>query len=137
MSKTIEIKNIEILTDLMPTLNELKSVKMSGKTVLKVVKSINSIIRDMEVYDNKRKEVLDKYAEKDENGMALTENINNSLSYKFANDETKALAEKEVMEIMEKVVSITIFPVSTKDIEEIKGVTPEVIARLMRWEFIN
>lgn len=137
MSKTIEIKNIEILTDLMPTLNELKSIKMSGKTVLKVVKSINSIIRDMEVYDNKRKEVLDKYAEKDENGMALTENINNSLSYKFANDETKALAEKEVMEIMEKVVSITIFPVSTKDIEEIKGVTPEVIARLMRWEFIN
>lgn len=137
MSKTIEIKNIEILTDLMPTLNELKSVKMSGKTVLKVVKSINSIIRDMEVYDNKRKEVLDKYSEKDENGMALTENINNSLSYKFANDETKALAEKEVMEIMEKVVTITIFPVSTKDIEEIKGVTPEVIARLMRWEFIN
>jgi hypothetical protein len=137
MSKTIKIKNIEILTDLMPTLNELKSVKMSGKTVLKVVKSINSIITDMEVYDNKRKEVLDKYAEKDENGMALTENINNSLSYKFANDETKALAEKEVMEIMEKVVSITIFPVSTKDIEEIKGVTPEVIARLMRWEFIN
>lgn len=137
MSKTIKIKNIEILTDLMPTLNELKSVKMSGKTVLKVVKSINSIIRDMEVYDNKRKEVLDKYAEKDGNGMALTENINNSLSYKFANDETKALAEKEVMEIMEKVVSITIFPVSTKDIEEIKGVTPEVIARLMRWEFIN
>jgi hypothetical protein len=137
MSKTIEIKNIEILTDLMPTLNELKSVKMSGKTVLKVVKSINSIIRDMEIYDNKRKEVLDKYAEKDGNGMALTENINNSLSYKFANDETKALAEKEVMEIMEKVVSITIFPVSTKDIEEIKGVTPEVIARLMRWEFIN
>jgi hypothetical protein len=137
MSKTIKIKNIEILTDLMPTLNELKSVKMSGKTVLKVVKSINSIITDMEIYDNKRKEVLDKYAEKDGNGMALTENINNSLSYKFANDETKALAEKEVMEIMEKVVSITIFPVSTKDIEEIKGVTPEVIARLMRWEFIN
>jgi hypothetical protein len=136
-TKKIKIKNIEILTDLMPTLNELKAVKMPGKVVLKVVKSINALLEQMNGYDELRKKVLDKYAEKADNGEVLTEIVNNTLVYKFSDEETKKKAEEEVMEVMNSEIEVLVYEIYDKEIEEIEGITPEVVARLIKWELIK
>jgi len=136
-TKKIKIKNIEILTDLMPTLNELKSIKMPGKVVLKIVKSINALLEQMNSYDELRREVLNKYAEKDDNGEVLTEIVNNTLVYKFQDEEAKKKAEEEVMSVMNNEIEILVCEIYDNEIEEIEGITPEIVARLFKWELIK
>lgn len=73
---------IQARKTLMPYIGE----KVSAKLAYKMMKLIKSTLDEVDFYDNKVKEVIMKYAEKDDNGEIINDNGNIKLIKDTAND---------------------------------------------------
>ena len=85
-----------------------------------IARDINKIDEVLEVYDNKRKQLIEKYGKKDDNGNLVTENGNTMLkdSNAFANDYNKMVLED---------VDLDITKIKEDDLASVKGLTPSDI----------
>lgn len=93
------------------------------KTALSIARDINKIDEVLEVYDNKRKQLIEKYGKKDDNGNLVTENGNAMLkdSNAFANDYNKMVLED---------VDLDITKIKEDDLASVKGLTPSDIQNI-------
>jgi hypothetical protein len=96
---------------------------LSFKTALTIARDINKIDEVLEVYDNKRKQLIEKYGKKDDNGNLVTENGNAMLkdSNAFANDYNKMVLED---------VDLDITKIKGDDLASVKGLTPSDIQNI-------
>ena len=85
-----------------------------------IARDINKIDEVLEVYDNKRKQLIEKYGKKDDNGNLVTENGNTMLkdSNAFANDYNKMVLED---------VDLDITKIKEDELTSVKRLTPKDI----------
>ena len=89
---------------------------LSFKTALSIAKNIKEIDEVLQVYENKRKELINKYGEKDEKGELITEGDNVKLTNRAAFvNEFNALAMEDV--------DIEIKKISVDDLENVTSLT--------------
>lgn len=90
------------------------------KTALSIAKSIKEIDEILQVYENKRKELINKYGEKDENGELVIKDDNVKLTNRTAFvNEFNTLAMEDV--------DIEIKKISVDDLENVTSLTPSDI----------
>mgnify|MGYP003648367400 CR=1 FL=1 len=134
--KTIKITNMQLLTDLGPSLNELKAVKMNGKTTIRIVKTLNNVFAALNSYDATRKSLIEIYVERDEKGNLVTQQSESGLVYKFKSEEDTKKAAEVVNAIANEEVSIDIFPITEEEVEAISEISVDVVGRLAKYDFI-
>lgn len=90
------------------------------KTALSIAKDIKEIDEVLQVYENKRRELINKYGEKDEKGELVTEGDNVKLTNRAAfTNEFNTLAMEDV--------DIEIKKISVDDLENVTSLTPSDI----------
>lgn len=90
------------------------------KTALYIAKDIKEIDEVLQVYENKRKELINKYGEKDENGELVIKDDSVKLTDRAAFiNEFNALAMEDV--------DIEIKKISVDDLENVTSLTPSDI----------
>lgn len=90
------------------------------KTALSIARDIKEIDEVLQVYENKRKELVNKYGEKDENGELVIKDDNVKLTDRTAFvNEFNALAMEDV--------DIEIKKISVNDLENVTSLTPSDI----------
>lgn len=90
------------------------------KIALSIARDIKSIDEVLQVYENKRKELINKYGEKDENGELVIKDGNVKLTDRAAFvNEFNALAMEDV--------DIEIKKISVDDLENVTSLTPSDI----------
>ena len=90
------------------------------KTALSIAKGIREIDEVLQVYENKRRELINKYGKKDDNGELITEGDNVKLTNRAAFvNEFNALAMEDV--------DIEIKKISVDDLENVTSLTPSDI----------
>jgi hypothetical protein len=90
------------------------------KTALSIARDIKNIEEVLQVYENKRKELVNKYGEKDENGELVIKDDSVKLTDRAAFvNEFNALAMEDV--------DIEIKKISVDDLENVTSLTPSDI----------
>lgn len=90
------------------------------KTALSIAKDIKEIDEVLQVYENKRRELINKYGKKDENGELIIKNDNIELTDRAAfTNEFNTLAMEDV--------DIEIKKISVDDLENVTSLTPSDI----------
>lgn len=90
------------------------------KTALSIAKDIKEIDEVLQVYENKRRELINKYGKKDENGELIIKNDNIELT-----DRTAFISEFNAL-TMEN-VDIEVKKIAIDDLENVKNMTPNDI----------
>ena len=90
------------------------------KTALSIAKDIKEIDEVLQVYENKRRELINKYGKKDENGELIIKNDNVELTDRIAFvSEFNALTMEDV--------DIEVKKIAIDDLENVKNMTPNDI----------
>lgn len=90
------------------------------RTALSIAKDIKEIDDVLQIYEKKRKELINKYGEKDEKGKLVTEGDNVKLTNRAAfTNEFNTLAMEDV--------DIEIKKISVDDLENVTSLTPSDI----------
>lgn len=90
------------------------------KTALSIAKDIKEIDEVLQVYENKRRELINKYGKKDDNGELIIKNDNIELT-----DRTAFISEFNAL-TMEN-VDIEVKKIAIDDLENVKNMTPNDI----------
>lgn len=133
--KEISIKNIEILTDLAPALQQFKALVLPGKITYCGVKSLKSCIEQLKTYDESRMQVLNLFAKKGPDGKPVQKFEGGQAMFDFENDADKEDANKQIEEILKMDVSVKIYPVLMSDLKQV-NISGELLERLIAREFI-
>ena len=90
------------------------------KTALSIAKDIKEIDEVLQVYENKRRELINKYGKKDENGELIIKNDNVELTDRIAfASEFNALTMEDV--------DIEVKKIAIDDLENVNNMTPNDI----------
>lgn len=102
------------------SLRKLNTAELPFKTALSLARDIKNIDEVLQIYENKRKELINKYGEKDENGKLIIKDDNVKLTDQaaFAN-EFNTLAMEDV--------DIEIKKISINELENVTILTPSDI----------
>ena len=90
------------------------------KTALYIAKDIKEIDEVLQVYENKRRELINKYGKKDDNGELIIKNNNIELT-----DRTAFVSEFNALTMED--VDIEVKKIAIDDLENVKNMTPNDI----------
>ena len=90
------------------------------KTALSIAKDIKEIDEVLQVYENKRRELINKYGKKDDNGELIIKNDNIELI-----DHTAFVSEFNALTMED--VDIEVKKIAIDDLENVKNMTPNDI----------
>jgi DNA-binding SARP family transcriptional activator len=100
------IKNRIIMQDkFIDSLSKLMNIEMPAKQCLEVSKSIEELIGQYQIILRAYKAIMEKYCMKNDNGIPIKDENNN---LKFENEEIKNKFIKEINEIMDEEIDITL-----------------------------
>lgn len=91
--------NIITLLNAKDIFNQIAQIKISSKLAYKIVKFYKSIEVEEEFYNNKRNEIIDLYAERDENGQFVVENNMIKIVADKAAEANEAMQDLNNMEV--------------------------------------
>ena len=108
--------NILTLINASTTFCQYKQVQISPHLAYKIMKFCKSVSTEEEFYNQKRHEIIDKYAVKDENGRTI---VSEEGRVSFAEDKID-IANKELKELNEVEVEAPDIKFSLSELEELK-----------------
>lgn len=97
---------------------------LSFKTALEVAKNIRKTDEVLEVYEHKRKDLIMKHAEKDENGNPVEDNGN----YKIADIPS---FKKEFEELVNQDADPDIEKIKAEELENVSTLTPFEVSKIL------
>ena len=92
----------------------LKTQKTSVKTAYKISKILNAVEKEFEFYQTKFAEIINEYAEKDENGQPIL--INDGQGVKIQSDKISE-AQIKIIELEAIEADLTISPLTLDELE--------------------
>lgn len=121
-----EITVMQMLTELIPALEELKRIKTPGKITMAAVRLCNECKKRVQEYEDARIALVKNVCQKDENGNPV---IKDNM-FQFEKEEDKAAIEKEIKEIAEQKMLMDVASLDSKLFEsvDIAGNLYEVLA---------
>lgn len=108
---TLKMSNIIALKGVC---ENLKSQKTSVKTAYKISKILNAVEKEFEFYQTKFTEIINEYAEKDENGQPVL--INDGQGVKIQPDKISE-AQIKMVELEAIEVDLNTFPLTLDELE--------------------
>ena len=108
---TLKMSNIILLKGVC---ENLKSQKTSVKTAYKISKILNAVEKEFEFYQAKFVEIVNEYAEKDENGQPLMTDSGNGVKI---NPEKITEAQTKMFELEAIETELNITPLSLDELE--------------------
>lgn len=135
--KEITIRNIEILTDLAPALQQFKSITLPGAITYCGIKSLKSCTDQLKIYDDARMQILNLFAKKDPEGnpVQVIDKGTQQPMFDFENEQEREKANKEIGDILNVEVQIKIKQVKMSDLKQV-NINGELLERLISREFI-
>jgi hypothetical protein len=121
-----EITVMQMLTELIPSLEELKRMKTPGKITMAVVRLSNECKKRVQEYEDARIALVKSACQKDEKGNPV---IKDNM-FQFEKEEDKIAIEKEIKEIADQKILIDVASLDSKLFEsvDIAGNLYEVLA---------
>ena len=129
----LNIKNIELLGNLMPALAELRSLRTSGKVASCCVLTFRNGEEKVKAYEETRLAMLKASCKKDDKGEPMIDKN----EYLFETEEDKLKLTDEIKLIAEQEVEIEVHAVSVEDVEKIQDFSGELMDKLMSYHFIS
>lgn len=115
-----------------PALQEFKKLKVPVSVAYNIIKSIGVVERAIKDYDSTRIAILESLCEKDAKGTSVVEEG----KYKFSGNNHSEF-NKKWQELLNVEISLEIFPISHKDIVDIKEINISCYETLMKYGFIQ
>lgn len=120
----IEI-NVSTLVNCTQALNELIKKPLKIRTAYKIARLAREVSKELELFNNTKNSLIQKYGEHDENNNLITENNN----YKIREDKRKEFVE-EYQDMMQQTIQLNIEPITLKELEDEKF-TPQEISNII------
>ncbi len=116
----IEI-SVSTLINCTQALNELIKKPLKIRTAYKIARLAREVSTELELFNNTKNSLVEKYGEHDENNNLITENN----SYKIREDKRKEFVE-EYQDMMQQTIKLNIEPITLKELEDERFTPPEV-----------
>ena len=120
----IEI-NVSTLINCTQALNELIKKPLKIRTAYKIARLAREVSKELELFNNTKNSLIQKYGEHDENNNLITENN----SYKIREDKRKEFVE-EYQDMMQQTIQLNIEPITLKELEN-EEFTPQEISNII------
>lgn len=120
----IEI-NVSTLVNCTQALNELIKKPLKIRTAYKIARLAREVSKELELFNNTKNSLIQKYGEHDENNNLITENN----SYKIREDKRKEFVE-EYQDMMQQTIQLNIEPITLKELEN-EEFTPQEISNII------
>lgn len=119
---TITLKNI---VDSQEAMRNLSNQQLRGRVAFKVARLLKKLESELQVFNDTRIKLIEKYAKRDENGDFV---LNEKSEYQFDQNNANAFIE-EMNKLLIEPIQIDANPISIEDIEEL-DFTPSEMAML-------
>jgi hypothetical protein len=127
-----KIKNMDIIMDYLPALQELKAMRTGTRIAYNAVKSEKQAREAAKDYDTARLSLLEAACTKGEDGKPAIKDGN----YQFDSDEVKKNMEDQIRLLAESEAEVEVWPVNFEEVQPLKDMTGNLLDRLMRYGFI-
>lgn len=120
----IEI-SVSTLINCTQALNELIKKPLKIRTAYKIARLAREVSKELELFNNTKNSLIEKYGEHDENNNLITENNN----YKIREDMRKEFVE-EYQDMMQQTIKLNIEPITLKELED-ERFTPQEVSSII------
>ena len=120
----IEI-SVSTLINCTQALNELIKKPLKIRTAYKIARLAREVSTELELFNNTKNSLVEKYGEHDENNNLITENN----SYKIREDKRKEFVE-EYQDMMQQTIKLNIEPITLKELED-ERFTPQEVSSII------
>jgi len=128
----IRIKNVQLMMDFVPALQELKTYKPNVRVGLGIIKTCNACFDILKKFENARHQILEEESLKDEKGKSIVKDN----QFQFRDDMHKKEVEAKIAILAEQEVTVDIWPIPLSEVESIKEFKVELLERLINNKFL-
>jgi aspartate-semialdehyde dehydrogenase len=127
-STKVEMSYVKVVTEFFPALNHLGQLSVNNIDALIAITKTKKIAKEKaQEFTDMRTKLIQDSCEKDANGKPIIDETN---SYKFANDKIKAETNKLLVELENKKVKLDITPINISVLQGVEGLTANTLEAL-------